>query len=73
MNKKLTIAIDFDGTLCEYGFPGIGQQKEEHKQLMDILIKMKSQGHKLNSIFFVLVTPPFYGSGLWITLWITCG
>ena len=47
MNKKLTIAIDFDSTLCEYGFPGIGQQKEEHKQLMDILIKMKSQGHKL--------------------------
>ena len=47
MNKLLTIAVDFDGTLCEYGFPGIGQQKEEHKQLMDILIKMKNQGHKL--------------------------
>lgn len=47
MNKLLTIAVDFDGTLCEYGFPGIGQQKEEHKQLMDILIKMRNQGHKL--------------------------
>jgi hypothetical protein len=47
MNKILKIAVDFDGTLCEYGFPGIGQQKEEHKQLMDILIKMRNQGHKL--------------------------
>ena len=47
MNKLLKIAVDFDGTLCEYGFPGIGQQKEEHKQLMDILIKIRSQGHKL--------------------------
>jgi len=47
MNKLLKIAVDFDGTLCEYGFPGIGQQKDEHKQLMDILIKMRSQGHKL--------------------------
>ncbi len=47
MNKKLTIAVDFDGTLCEYGFPEIGQQKEEHKQLMDALINMRNQGHKL--------------------------
>jgi hypothetical protein len=47
MNKRLTIAVDFDGTLCEYEFPGIGQQKEEHKQLMDVLIKMRNQGHKL--------------------------
>jgi len=47
MNKLLTIAVDFDGTLCEYNFPGIGQQKEEHKQLMDVLIKMRNQGHKL--------------------------
>jgi hypothetical protein len=47
MNKLLKIAVDFDGTLCEYGFPGIGEQKSEHKQLMDILIKMRIQGHKL--------------------------
>ena len=47
MNKILKIAVDFDGTLCEYKFPGIGEQKPEHKQLIDILIKMRSQGHKL--------------------------
>jgi hypothetical protein len=47
MNKKLTIAVDFDGTLCEYGFPGIGQQTKEHKQLMDVLIEIQKQGHKL--------------------------
>jgi len=47
MNKKLVIAVDFDGTLCENNFPEIGQQKKEHRQLMDILIKMRNQGHKL--------------------------
>jgi hypothetical protein len=47
MNKVLKIAVDFDGTLCEYKFPGIGEQKPEHKQLIDILIKMRNQGHKL--------------------------
>jgi hypothetical protein len=47
MNKLLTIAVDFDGTLCEYAFPGIGEQDDSHKQLMEILIKMQSQGHKL--------------------------
>jgi len=47
MNKLLTIAVDFDGTLCEYAFPGIGKQNDNHKQLMDILIKLQNQGHKL--------------------------
>ncbi len=47
MSKLLTIAVDFDGTLCEYGFPAIGQQKEEHKQLMNTLIEMKNLGHRL--------------------------
>jgi hypothetical protein len=47
MNKLLKIAVDFDGTLCEYAFPGIGEQDDSHKQLMEILIKMQSQGHKL--------------------------
>lgn len=47
MNKLLTIAVDFDGTLCKYAFPGIGEQDDNHKQLMEILIKMQSQGHKL--------------------------
>lgn len=47
MNKILKIAVDFDGTLCEYGFPGIGEQKTEHKLLMDTLITLKDKGHKL--------------------------
>jgi len=47
MNKMLKIAVDFDGTLCEYGFPGIGQQKEQHKILMDTLITLRNNGHKL--------------------------
>jgi hypothetical protein len=47
MNKLLTIAVDFDGTLCKYAFPGIGEQDDNHKQLMETLIKMQSQGHKL--------------------------
>ena len=47
MNKFLTIAVDFDGTLCEYAFPEIGQQSEEQKKLMDILISMRREGHKI--------------------------
>jgi hypothetical protein len=47
MNKVLRIAVDFDGTLCEYGFPGIGEQKECHKVLMDTLITLRNKGHKL--------------------------
>ena len=39
MKKK--IAVDFDGTLCEYNFPYIGKQNKEHKELMDTLIKLK--------------------------------
>ena len=47
MNKLLTIAVDFDGTLCKHAFPKIGEQEHNHKQLMDVLIKLQSQGHKL--------------------------
>ena len=47
MSKKLTIAVDFDGTLCEYAFPEIGPQKDIHKNLMSELIKMRKEGHKL--------------------------
>jgi FMN phosphatase YigB (HAD superfamily) len=47
MTKKLTIAVDFDGTLCTYAFPGIGKQTENHKQLMDTLIRLRQNGHKL--------------------------
>lgn len=46
-NKKLVIAVDFDGTLCTYAFPEIGEQKEHHKSLMNLLIKLKQNGHKL--------------------------
>ena len=46
-NKKLTIAVDFDGTLCEFAFPKIGKQNESHKKLMSQLIRLKEDGHKL--------------------------
>ena len=47
MEKILKIAVDFDGTLCEYTFPKIGEQNEQHKQLMKLLIKLRNKGHKL--------------------------
>jgi hypothetical protein len=47
MKDKLTFAIDFDGTLCSYAFPNIGEQTEHQKQLLDLLIKLKEVGHKL--------------------------
>ena len=47
MSKKLTIAVDFDGTLCEYAFPSIGAQSLEQKELMDTLIQLRQDGHKL--------------------------
>ena len=46
-NKKLTIAVDFDGTLCEYAFPEIGQQTEDQMTLVRHLIHMREDGHKL--------------------------
>jgi hypothetical protein len=49
MKKKdsYVIAVDFDGTLCEYAFPKIGEQKSYHKNLLEVLIKMRIKGHKL--------------------------
>ena len=47
MNKKLRIAVDFDGTLCEFAFPKIGKQTKNQKELMQVLIKMRKEGHKL--------------------------
>jgi len=47
MKNKLTFAVDFDGTLCSYAFPNIGEQTEHQKQLLDLLIKLKEAGHKL--------------------------
>lgn len=45
MKKK--IAVDFDGTLCEYAFPSIGEQNKEQKVLMDTLIKLRKDGHQI--------------------------
>jgi len=47
MEKLLKIAVDFDGTLCEYAFPKIGEQNDQHKQLMKLLIELRIKGHKL--------------------------
>jgi hypothetical protein len=49
MNKKksYTIAVDFDGTLCEYAFPKIGKQEKHHKDLLEVLIDIRKKGHKL--------------------------
>ena len=46
-DKKLTIAVDFDGTLCEFAFPDIGVQQIGHRMLMDKLIELRKDGHKL--------------------------
>ena len=46
-DKKLTIAVDFDGTLCEFAFPDIGEQQIGHRMLMDKLIELRKDGHKL--------------------------
>ena len=45
MSKK--IAVDFDGTLCEYAFPKIGNQTPEQKELLELLIELKKAGHKI--------------------------
>lgn len=45
--NKLKIAVDFDGTLCEFAFPKIGEQTEDQKRLMNRLIEMREDGHKL--------------------------
>ena len=37
------IAVDFDGTLCEYAFPKIGIQTAEQKVLLEILIELKKE------------------------------
>lgn len=42
--RSFTIAVDFDGTLCEDIYPQIGQANEE---LINKLIQIKNEGHKL--------------------------
>lgn len=45
MNRKYTIyAVDFDGTLCESVFPGIGNPNTE---LINHLVKRRKQGNKI--------------------------
>ena len=43
----MIIAVDFDGTLCEYAFPEIGVQSEQQQQLLEILIDLRLKGHKI--------------------------
>lgn len=38
------IAVDFDGTLCENAWPGIGSP---YKELIDFLIRCKKDGAQL--------------------------
>ena len=45
MPKK--IAVDFDGTLCEYAFPNIGTQTQAQKELLELLIELRKEGHKI--------------------------
>ena len=37
------IAVDFDGTLCEYAFPKLGSQTQEQKELLELLIELKEK------------------------------
>ena len=45
MSKK--IAPDFDGTLCEYNFPKIRNKLPNRKELLEILVNLKKEGHKI--------------------------
>ena len=47
MQNKIAIVYDFDGTLCEFAFPDIGEQRRDHKMLMSKLIQLRNEGHKL--------------------------
>ncbi len=41
----MIIAVDFDGTLCEFAFPEIGEQTPKQRKLMDLLIESRLNGH----------------------------
>ena len=45
--KKLVIAVDFDGTLCQTDFPKILKQTKKQHNLLEDLKKLKKKGHKL--------------------------
>lgn len=38
------IAVDFDGTLCDHAFPGIGAPR---LWLIELLVRLREQGHKV--------------------------
>jgi hypothetical protein len=40
----MRIAVDFDGTLCEFAFPKIGKQTQDQKELMETLIQKQKEG-----------------------------
>lgn len=44
MKRPFVIAVDFDGTLCDHRFPGMG---EPHWDVIKALIKLRAAGHKL--------------------------
>lgn len=39
------VAVDFDGCLCESAFPEIGQVKDIHKEVHEIVRKLKKEGN----------------------------
>jgi hypothetical protein len=44
MKKKLTLSIDFDGTICEQSFPEIGALKKDADVYMR---KLQEEGHRI--------------------------
>lgn len=44
ISKGLIIAVDFDGTIVEDGYPGIG---EERLFAFDTLKRLQADGHRL--------------------------
>lgn len=42
--KPYIYAVDFDGTLCEYAWPLIG---DPNKELINVLISLRSNGDKI--------------------------
>ena len=46
---KKTIAVDFDGTLCEYDFPSIGKQSADQKQLIKNKLQTQEVEELLNN------------------------
>lgn len=43
-SRKLTIAVDFDGTIVEENYPEIGRPLED---AFDVLIRLHNDGHRL--------------------------